>query len=168
MSRFKKVGVIVVILVAFVIVVICCIVVENRNKLILSNYECDGGYSNVSSQYLDSAISKNFSYLLIEWSNNTEETIIYGEDFHLYKEVEGKWKECPYVNDWLSIGYEIKPGVKVTRKFPLNIFGVLDEGNYRIKQEYEFAESDERFCLEVYFQLETAKDMCNLKHVMCH
>jgi hypothetical protein len=80
-------------------------------------------------------VEENGATLLVQWANNTDYKVMYGDMFHIEIQKDGKWvsrqKICGLAFD--SIGYELKPGEKKEKTYNLtNLFDISERGKYRI------------------------------------
>lgn len=156
----KKRKLVFVILIMLAVAIICCVMLiffKNQKSVTLLEWDFMSDYENIELTVKDSQFSQKESYIEMEWQNGTDKKVYYGDEFSLYLEENGKWKECPIFEEyyiWNDLLYFIGAGTKVNVKYPLGQFGVLKEGNYRIEREYWFEEdSANKYSVEIYFCL---------------
>ena len=67
-------------------------------------------------------VSFNGDNIEIKWTNDTENEIIYGEEFYIYKQIGGGWDNCRTLKEyaWNTIAYIIKPNSSSTHKYSLD------------------------------------------------
>ena len=75
--------------------------------------------------------------LHLSWKNDTEYSVLYGENFWLQQLVDGQWVSLePKENTgFISIGYSLQPGASYIKSYSTEwIYGVLERpGTYRFK-----------------------------------
>ena len=92
--------------------------------------------------YDDSVTSYRYSV-----TNNTEETVIFGQQYSIEMLSDGEWKSLPMLEDvgWNDIGYEAAPGETVSNSFsfwPYD-FSVV-EGTYRLIKTVTLGDGEAR------------------------
>ncbi len=88
----------------------------------------------ISIKVMKAEIQKEETILQVQWKNETEYSIMYGEMFGLQKWVEGQWVDCPMNENtgFIAIGYMLQPGKTITKSYTLRwAFGDLEAGRYR-------------------------------------
>jgi len=79
-------------------------------------------------------VSYENGVLNIKITNNSEETINYGEDIELQMEQNGEYAvvEPKEAFAWIDEVYDLEPGAEVEKAVDLSPYGELAKGNYRL------------------------------------
>ena len=96
--------------------------------------QIDSTYSGVSVEVVYVETTEEDTVLHVQWKNDTEHPIMYGEGFSLQRWEQNDWVNCPMNENtaFFSIGYQLEAGKKITKPYALNwVFGQLPEGHYR-------------------------------------
>lgn len=96
--------------------------------------DCEG----VSVQVANVVLNEEETVLEITWSNETLFSVTYGASYVIEKEENGEWINCAVRDDiaFISIGYELKPGMDYTRKYDLNdTYSIAEDGKYRFRSD---------------------------------
>ncbi len=101
----------------------------------VSSAECD----DVEFHFLKGSVAKRNPYIEVEWVNNTDDALCFGEEFKLFYEGE----EIPLSEGygWTLPLYMVNSGGTSTQKLSLSGFDVSRSGNYRLEKEF-FLDSD--------------------------
>lgn len=95
-------------------------------------------FSGVSMSVLDETVSP--TGLTVEFENDSDQQVIYGEDFLLETNVEDSWYQVPVIIEdeygFDAIGYELSPGETDSLEIDWEwLYGSLESGEYRIMKE---------------------------------
>ena len=118
-------------------------------------------YKKVSFEIWSASFSEDNSWIYAEWQNHSNKNINYVHGFQLYKETDGNWEECSVVdesyffNDIVTIRPNSETNAAGRRSFfNLDAFGSLEEGKYRLVEEYYFGDDDTKtYNVEIDFQV---------------
>ncbi len=76
----------------------------------------------------------------VEWSNNLENTVLFGEPFDVLYYENGKWESClkPDTDNYFNLPlYVLKPDGKKEMVYHIGNFDLSRSGNYRVTATYE-------------------------------
>lgn len=91
-------------------------------------------FEGISVNVLKAEIREEETILQVQWKNETEYSLMYGEMFGLQKWIDGQWVNCPMRQNtgFTAIGYMLQPGKSITKLYKLRwAFGDLEAGRYR-------------------------------------
>ncbi len=75
--------------------------------------------------------------LTVVWSNQTDDSILYGEPYTVERLVDGQWVSCSKNMEgaaFISIGYMLHAGQEQTKGYTVSrLFHVSEPGTYRFK-----------------------------------
>lgn len=74
----------------------------------------------------------------VNWLNNTEYEVTYGEAYDIEREKNGEWSSCVTLDNlaFTMIGYELKSGDAQKKTYNLtDVFDISQNGKYRIKSD---------------------------------
>jgi hypothetical protein len=104
-------------------------------------------YTEVNFRIRTSNITTETSRLDFEINNRSETDYIYGEEFALYKDINGSWNyiDIMFGAGWNDGGLLLPAGSVNNGSIDIGyFFGVLDEGNYRVEK---ILLSEDEWCL---------------------
>lgn len=80
------------------------------------------------------AVEYKEPYLIVKITNQTGETVTYGEEYFLQKMSENGWLNVSPVKHytWPSTSHELKDLGEATEKYDLSVYGKLQPGEYRL------------------------------------
>lgn len=116
------------------VLVLLCTACDKKAQKIEMTGDDDLAHEGLSVQILQVEATDKETVLHVQWCNNTEYPIMYGEGFSLLKWENDQWVECPMKENtaFISIGYQLEPGKTRTKPYALNwAFGELTKGHYR-------------------------------------
>ena len=125
----------------------------------VSAAECEG----VELEFLKGSVDKHNPYIEVEWINNTDDTLCFGEEFKLFYDGE----EVPLAEDygWTLPLYMINSGGKSTQKLSLSGFDVSRSGNYRLEKEFFLdSNSDKKYKAYVEFVVDRRFSFVGLQY----
>lgn len=101
---------------------------DNIN-VVNSSSELDG----LSVEIINSYFSDFSPYIEIEWKNDTEKDLLFGEEHHFYREVNGEWQDCNESGSsiFYSIGYSLDSGKTFPKKYGIMHQDMSEAGKYR-------------------------------------
>lgn len=117
---------------------------ENVQPLLYNSLSSitDSGHEGVIYEFVDFAVTKEFSYIEIKWRNQTGVSICFNDGFSFYK--EGK-KIVPLKmtiqKDILNI---VKPSETQPEVYDISHYGISEKGRYRLEKEFYFEDSPEK------------------------
>lgn len=79
----------------------------------------------------------NDSDIGVKWINDTENEIVFGEEFYILKYKNGKWKDCRKTKEyaWNLIAYSIRSLEETEHKYSLADILVTSDGIYRFESD---------------------------------
>lgn len=87
----------------------------------------------------DKRVTTETDSVMIEYINNKDTEVMFGEEPHLEIMRKGKWYVVPAKEDaaWIEIAYILPPNGSDKREFPLKFYyGNLNSGHYRIVKTF--------------------------------
>ncbi len=111
----------------------------------VSAAECEG----VKFEFSKGSVDKHNPYIEVEWINNTDDALCFGEEFKLFYEGE----EVPLAEGygWNLPLYTVNKNGTSTQKLSLSGFDVSRSGNYRLEKEF-FLDSDSNKKYKAYVE----------------
>ena len=91
----------------------------------------------------DETVTTETDSVMVEYVNNTDTEVVFGEEPHLEIESEGSWYVVPVREDaaWVEIAYILPPNGSDEKEFSLkSYYEKLNPGHYRIVKTF-FADS---------------------------
>lgn len=136
----KSIGIIVIMV--FLLTMAACSKGLDIDSLALSEYGelKDAG---IVMRIVDEAVTTETDSVMIEYTNNTDTDVMFGEEPHLEIESEGSWYVVPVKEDaaWDDMAYILPSNGSNEKEFPLKFFYEnLNPGHYRIVKTF-FADS---------------------------
>lgn len=136
----KSIGIIIIMI--FMLTMSACGKNLDIDSLVLSEYgELDD--AGIVMSITDESVTTETDTVMIEYINNTDTEVVFGEEPYLEIESEGSWYVVPIKEDvaWVAIGYILPPGGSDEKEFSLKFYYEnLDPGHYRIIKTF-FADS---------------------------
>ncbi len=98
-------------------------------EVISSNSSLDG----LSLEIISSDFSGFAPYIEIEWRNETAVDLMFGDEHHFYREVNGEWQDCNEnsSNIFHAIGYMLNSGKTASKKYGIMNQDMSQAGKYR-------------------------------------
>lgn len=147
-------------LVASIVVGICFLTdpIEKNNFII--NQSSGSDTYGLSAEIISSDFSQPSPYIEVKIKNKTLTPFLGGEEFYIYKQIDGEWVDCrsldPYV--WNAIGYILKSYSTFTHKYSLNYISIDGPGLYRFETAVT-KDGDEHKEAEVWIEFEVTEGM---------
>lgn len=91
-------------------------------------------YTGVGIKVVYVETTEEETVLHVQWKNDTEYPIMYGEGFSLQKLENDRWVDCVMKENtaFISIGYRLEADKKLTKPYALDwVYGELEDGHYR-------------------------------------
>ena len=120
-------------LLAAVLVLLCAGCKKNGAEVNPTG-ESTSNYGGVGIQVLLVETTEDETILHVQWRNDMDDSIMYGEGFSLQRLENDQWVDCPMKENtaFTSIGYLLEPGKTVTKPYAVEwAFGELADGHYR-------------------------------------
>lgn len=123
-----------IIIMVFMLTMAACEQGLDIDSLALSEY---GGLKDVGivMRITDETVTTKTDSVTIEYINNTDTEVMFGEEPHLEIESNGRWYAVPVKEDaaWVDIGYILPPNGSDEKEFSLKFYYKnLNPGHYRI------------------------------------
>lgn len=136
----KSIGIILIMI--FVLMMVACARSLDIGSLTPSEYGemKDAG---IQMYIVDETVTTKSDSLMIEYVNNMDTEVVFGEEPHLEIESEGSWYVVPLEKDaaWNDIGYILPSGGSDEKEFSMkSYYKALNPGHYRIVKTF-FADS---------------------------
>lgn len=114
--------------------------------------ELDG----LSVEIINSDFSDFSPYIEIEWKNDTEKDLLFGEEHRFYREVNGEWQDCNENGSSIfhSIGYMLGSGKTFTKKYGIMHQDMSEAGRYRFVSHCSEQGSNADIEYEVWIEFE--------------
>lgn len=82
-------------------------------------------------------VSLNDFYIGVKWINDTENQIVFGEEFYILKYKNGKWEDCRKTKEyaWNLIAYSVGSLEETEHKYSLADLSVTSDGIYRFESD---------------------------------
>ncbi len=145
---------------AFWIVIVAVITCLAVALSFLTNPKTDKVDTTKSGSELDGlsveVVSLNTTYIGIKWINNTENNIIFGEEFYIYKQKNGKWKDCRQSKEyaWNAIAYSVDSSKETVHEYNLAEISVMEDGKYRFESNcFIDGNADSKYKVWVQFEI---------------
>lgn len=98
--------------------------------------------SDVSLTLENSVLPVGTKSIVIKWNNNTDSTILFGEEFGIEQKENGEWVRLHYSDNYVfdDVGITLLPMSEKEQCYDLIAFFGKDlpEGEYRIRANYSF------------------------------
>ncbi len=107
---------------------------QSDNEGILCNSisaQCD----NVVYEYMYGTLNRAYPYICVNWTNNTTDTLCYGDEFVLYK--DGEVYEPKQAIGFDAILNGVQPGKSRSENYDLSAYD-LEKGDYRLEKTFYF------------------------------
>lgn len=135
--------IIVVAVIACVVAAVCLLTdpkkEEKNEDISVSDIVIEAGseLEGVSIDIKSSDFSGYMPYIEIEWTNETEKMLTYGESFALYRYADGEWKDCSVMDIvFNAVGYAVPPNETVIKKYYLTNQDMREAGVYRLETHF--------------------------------
>ena len=104
-------------------------------KLYISNRDSGSDLDGVSLRIAYPYLSSQDMFMDIEWINNTSDRLLFGEQFAVFYNDNGRWINCSTVDDpvWHLIAYIVEPKSTVDKTYNLNAQHMDRAGEYRFE-----------------------------------
>lgn len=127
-----------------------------QNNCGITNITNGSEYDGVSISFMSALFTGDSRNMEIEWNNETDRAIMFGEEIHIFKKNGTKWEECklPENYAWPSIGYLVNADSTTTHKYGLNGYEEFMAGEYRVETAFFFDENPkENYKVWIEFEL---------------
>lgn len=127
-----------------------------QNNCGITNITNGSEYDGVSISFMSALFTGDSRNMEIEWNNETDRAIMFGEEIHIFKKNGTKWEECklPENYAWPSIGYLVNADSTTTHKYGLNGYEKFTAGEYRVETDFFFDENPkENYKVWIEFEL---------------
>jgi len=106
-----------------------------------------------------SVVSFDSEHIEIKWKNDTEKEIIFGEEFYILKQTNGKWTDCRKTKEyaWNLIAHMLKPFSETAHKYNITNIDTSLDGNYRFESNC-FIDGDSSNKYKVWAEFEINRD----------
>ncbi len=129
---------------------------NSQNNCGITNITNGSEYDGVSISFMSALFTGDSRNMEIEWNNETDRAIMFGEEIHIFKKNGTKWEECklPENYAWPSIGYLVNADSTTTHKYGLNGYEEFMAGEYRVETAFFFDENPkENYKVWIEFEL---------------
>ncbi len=136
---------------------------ENRH---ISEQTSGSTLNGLTLEIVSSDFTAPSPYIEIEWKNNTHNDLTYGDEFYIYKQVDGEWVDCRTLDSyvWNSIGYMLSPYSTSTKQYSLNYISMDEPGKYRFESNCTInGKPDEKTEVWVEFGIQEGVAKANLQ-----
>lgn len=150
------------------IVTAVCFLTNPKDKWQSENFGITGTVAaaeceDVEFAFLKGSVDKRNPYIEVEWVNNTDDALCFGEEFKLFYDGE----EVP-LNEgygWNLPLYTVNSGGKSTQKLSLSGFDVSRSGNYRLEKEFFLdSETDKKYKAYIKFVVDRRFSFIGLQY----
>ncbi|MBE6551353.1 MAG: hypothetical protein E7665_04380 [Ruminococcaceae bacterium] len=120
------------------------------------------GLDGVSLKIISTELSAPDPFLEIEWRNETENEILFGEAFTLFRYENGIPENCTLNEnfDWTLSACLLSPSQTLTHKYKLNGHIMTQPGKYRFETKYTFAgKPDSEYTAWIDFESKKSVDV---------
>lgn len=114
--------------------------------------DCEG----VTVKVLSADYTSENAYIGVELKNNTESTLTYGSDYHIYRYENGEKVDCDILENrvWTAILYFLLSDSTETRKFSLKGYDLSKPGLYSLEFDFELEnEEDSQYTAVIEFEI---------------
>ncbi len=127
-----------IIIMVFLLTLTACDQGFDIDSLVLSEYG-ELKDTGIVMRIVNETVTTETDSVMIEYINNTDTEVVFGEEPHLEIEKEGSWYVVPVKEDaaWVEIGYLLPPNGSDEKEFSLKFYYEnLNPGHYRIVKKF--------------------------------
>lgn len=147
------------VLVASIVVGVCFLTDPvTKNKIVLEQ-ESASTLDGLSLEIVSSGFTQPSPYIEIEWINQTSNDITYGEEFYIYRQVDGEWVDCRTLENyvWTLEGYILNPYSTRRKQYSLNYISIDEPGRYRFESSGTIdSQENKEFDVWLEFEIDEA------------
>ena len=131
--------IIVVAVVASIVVAVCFLTNPKQDtELGISSQKSGSDLNGVSLEIVDADLSAPDPYIIVEWKNDTDIKLSFGEQFAIYYNQDGTWENCSIEEDpvWNLPAYMFGANSTVKHTYKLNGQIMTHPGEYRFEAPF--------------------------------
>lgn len=131
--------IIVVAVVASIVVAVCFLTNPKQDtELGISSQKSGSDLNGVSLEIVDADLSAPDPYIVVEWKNDTDIKLSFGEQFAIYYNQDGTWENCSIEEDpvWNLPAYMFGANSTVKHTYKLNGQIMTHPGEYRFEAPF--------------------------------
>ena len=149
--------IIVVAVVASIVVAVCFLTNPKQDTdLGISSQKSGSDLNGVSLEIVDADLSAPDPYIIIEWENDTDIKLSFGEQFAIYYNQDGTWENCSIEEDpvWNLPAYMFGANSTVKHTYKLNGQIMTRSGKYRFEAPFTIdGKNDTKYSAWIEFEL---------------
>lgn len=149
--------IIVVAVVASIVVAVCFLTNPKEDTdLGISSQKSGSDLNGISLEIVDADLSAPDPYIVVEWKNDTDIKLSFGEQFVVYYNQEGTWENCSIEEDpvWNLPAYMFEANSTVKHTYKLNGQIMTQAGKYRFEAPFTIdGNSETKYSAWIEFEL---------------
>ena len=149
--------IIVVAVVASIVVAVCFLTNPKQDiELGISSQKSGSDLNGVSLEIVDADLSAPDPYIIVDWKNDTDIKLSFGEQFAIYYNQEGTWENCSIEEDpvWNLPAYMFGANSTVKHTYKLNGQIMTHPGEYRFEAPFTIdGKNETKYSAWIEFEL---------------
>ena len=144
-------------IVAIIVVAVCFLTNPKQDaELGISSQKSGSDLNGVSLEIVEADLSAPDPYIVVEWKNDTDIKLSFGEQFVVYYNQDGTWENCSIEEDpvWHLIAYLFDANSTVKHTYKLNGQIMTQTGKYRFEAPFTIdGKNETKYSAWVEFEL---------------
>jgi len=107
---------------------------------------CDSQLEGVAIELIEADVSSEYPYLKMKWYNVSEDVVIFGNRFDMYRYENGEWVDARDMGEFALYftleGYLCPPGGTAEKSYPLSYVDMTKAGKYKFVTYYSINGGD--------------------------
>ncbi len=138
-------------IVASAVVAVCFLTNPAKDAEIFTITDGYTTHDQVDISATELMVGDKTGHIIVKWNNQTNKTLSYGEEFHVYRKVLGTKIECRNSNDgWDDLLYEMD-GTDGERTISLNGIKIKSKGEYVLEFDFNVSGDDKDYTAYIEF-----------------
>jgi len=150
--------IIIVAIIASIIAAVCFLTNPTKDAEIFSMTDGYTTHNKVDIEATELMVGDKAGHVVVKWNNQTNKTLSYGEEFHVYRKVFGMKLECKNDNGgWDDILHEMD-GTDGERTISLNGIEIKSKGEYVLEFDFNVTGDEKDYTAYIIFKGEDKDD----------
>ena len=143
--------IIIIAIIASIVAAVCFLTNPTKDAEIFTMTDGYTSHDQVDISATELVVGDKTGHIVVKWDNQTNKTLSYGSEFHVYKKVLGMKFECRNSNDgWDALLYEMD-GTDGERTILLNGIEIKSKGEYVLEFDFNVSDDDKDYTAYIEF-----------------
>lgn len=143
--------IIIIAIIASIVAAVCFLTNPTKDAEIFTMTDGYTSHDQVDISATELMVGDKTGHIVVKWNNQTNKTLSYGSEFHVYRKVLGMKFECRNSNDgWDDLLYEMD-GTDGERTISLNGIEIKSKGEYVLEFDFNVSGDDKDYTAYIEF-----------------